>query len=124
MAERGAVTGGDLVGHGAQTLMCQPPHEGGGEEVVVLAQDELGGHVRPRIEWPWRVPDRRGFPAPAPAQGFFGQRARYAVVESDERIVVAGHAAVEPGLLFSGLLVTGVGPPFAGGLAGDGDHPG
>src|SRR5215469_18585894 len=107
MAERGAVTAGNFVGHGAQTLMCQPPHEGGWEEVVVLADDELGGHVRPRIERPWCIPDRRGFPAPAPAQGFFGQRARYAVVVSDERIVVAGRAAVQLGLLISGLLVTG-----------------
>src|SRR5215471_18132380 len=59
VAERGAVTAGDLVGDGAQALLCQPPHEGGGEEVVVLADDEFGGHVRPGIERPGRVPHCR-----------------------------------------------------------------
>src|SRR5215472_17586103 len=83
---------GDLVGDGAQAVLCQPPHEGGGEELVVRAQDDLGGHVRPRIEWPGRVPDHRGFPAATPAQSLLGQRARYAVIEADERVVVAGLA--------------------------------
>jgi hypothetical protein len=31
VAERGAMTAGDLVGDGAQALSCQPPQEGGGE---------------------------------------------------------------------------------------------
>src|SRR5262245_19914821 len=106
------MTGGYLVGGGAQAFLCQPPHEGGGKELVALAQDELGGHVRPSVEWPGRVPDRRGFPAPAPSQSLLGQRSRYSVVEADERVVVAGLAAVEPGLLLGGLPVSGVGPPL------------
>ena len=96
------MTAGNLVRDGAQALLCQPPHESGGEELVVLAQDEPGGHVRPRIEWPGGIPDRGGFPAPAPAQGLLGQRARHPVVETDERVVVAGLAAIDPGLLQMG----------------------
>src|SRR5260370_17205107 len=46
------MTAGNLVGDGAQALLGQPSQEGGGEELVVLAQDELGGHVRPRIQRP------------------------------------------------------------------------
>src|SRR6185312_5968443 len=124
MAERCAMAAGYLVGDGVQAFFRQPPHEGGGEELVVLAQDELGGHVRPRIEWPGRVPDRRGFAAPAPAQSLLGQRARYPVVEADERVVVAGLAAVKPGLLLGGLLVAGVAPPLARALSTGRDHSG
>jgi hypothetical protein len=47
VAERGAMAAGDLVGDGAQALLCQPPHKGGGEELVVPAEDELLGPVRP-----------------------------------------------------------------------------
>src|SRR5215475_8126016 len=107
------MTAGYLVGDDAQAFLRQPPHEDGGEELIVLAEDELGGHVRPRIQWPAGVPDRRGFPAPAPSQRLFGQRARQSVVETDERVVVAGLAAVQPGLLLGGLPVAGAGPPLA-----------
>ncbi len=115
---------GYLVGDDAQALLRHPPHEDAGEELVVFAQDEPGGHVRPGIQWPGRVPDHRGFPAPAPSQSLLGQRARNSVVEADERVVVAGLAAVEPGLLFGGLPVAGAGPPFAWAFSGEGDHPG
>ena len=115
---------GNLVRDGAQALPCHLPHEGGGEEVVVFAEDELGGHVRPGIEWARGVVDDGGFPASAPSQGLLGQRARYAVVESDERIVVAGRAAVQPGLLRGGLPVAGAGPPLGRALSGGGDHSG
>ena len=64
VAEGHAMTAGNLVRDGAQALLCQPPHEGGGEELVVLAQDELGGHVRPPIERPAGIPDREGLPRP------------------------------------------------------------
>jgi hypothetical protein len=92
--------------------------------MVVLAQDELGGHVRPRIQWPGRIPNHRGLAAPAPAQGLLGQRARYSVVETDERLVVVGLAAVQPGLLRRSLPVTGVASPLTWGLSREGDHPG
>src|SRR6266699_2185380 len=124
VAERDAMTAGNLVRDDAQALLCHPPQEGGGEELVVFAEDELGGHVRPRIKRPGRIPDRRGFPAPAPSQGFCGQRARYAVVVADERVVVAGVAAIQPGLLLGGLPVAGVAPPLARGLSGGRDHSG
>src|SRR5215831_19448163 len=114
----------DLIGDAAQAVLCQAPHERGGEEPVVLAEDELSGHVRQCIKRPWRVPDRCGFSAPAPAQGLLGQRARYTVVEADERVVVAGLAPVEIGLLFGGLLVAGVVPPLARGFSGRRNHPG
>ena len=44
---------------GAQALPCQPPHERSGEEAVIVAQDEPGGHVRPRAERPGRIPHLR-----------------------------------------------------------------
>src|SRR5580693_7498769 len=113
------MTAGYLVGDGAKAFLGHPAHEGGGEEPVVLAEDELGGNVRPRTQWPGRIKDHRRFPAPAPSQSLLGQRARNSVVEADERVVVAGLAAVEPGLLLGGLPVAGVGPPLARALPGD-----
>lgn len=57
-------------------------------------------------------------------QGLLGQRTRDAVVEADERVVVAGGAAVKPGLLGGGLLVARVVPPLARAFRGGRDHPG
>jgi len=53
-----------------------------------------------------------------------GQGAWHAVVETDERVVVAGLAAVMPGLLLDCLPVAGAGPPLARTLSGDRDHSG
>jgi hypothetical protein len=91
--------------------------------MVLLAEDELGAHIRPRIQWPGRVPDRGGFAAPSPAESFLGQRARYSIVEAGERVIVAGFATVEPGLLLGGLLVAGVGPYWPGLSPGAGIIP-
>src|SRR5258707_15516057 len=55
VAERGAMTAGNLVGDGAQAFLCQPPHERGGEELVVLAQDEIWWRGPPRPGRPWGI---------------------------------------------------------------------
>src|SRR5215469_4030121 len=124
MAKRDAVAAWDLVGDGAQPFLCHPPHEGGWEELVVLAQDELGWHIWPGTERPWGVPDCCGLPAPASSQRLFSQGVWYSVIEADERVVVAGLATVQFGLLVRGLPVAGVGPALAWSLAGDRDHAG
>jgi hypothetical protein len=45
------------------------------------------------------------------------------MVESDERIFIAGQAAVSPGLILYGLSMAGVVPPISGRLARSWDHP-
>jgi len=52
MAERRAVTGGDLVWSDAKTFGDHPAHELRREKTILSTQEELGRHVRPRAHRP------------------------------------------------------------------------
>jgi len=122
-AERDAVAGGDLVGDDGEPVGHDPAHEVGGEEAVLGAQHETGGHVGPRRQGPPAAPGGGGLVA-ALALGLFGEGAGDVVVEGDEGVVVAGPAAVPAGLLLDGLLKAHRRVPVTGRLPRRRDHPG
>jgi hypothetical protein len=120
-AESDAVAGRDLVGNDAETFGDHASHERLGEEPVLRAQHEPRRHRRQFVEGPGGVVGRLRLSSLL-AHRLLGEGAGHVVIERDERVVVAGEAAVALGLLSNGVAVAGVGPPVGRLLTASRDH--
>src|SRR6266566_10142859 len=117
-AQRDAVASDDLIRDDAKPLGDHPAHEPSREEAVLGAQDEPRRYRGPGAERP-RAAARRVRLRPTPlGHGLLGQVTGNVMVEGDERITVAGLAAVSRSLLGNGLPPAGIGGPVLGLLSG------
>src|SRR5262245_11853862 len=112
-----------LVRRDSETLTCDTPLEFDRKEPIIATNEDARRYGRPTRKVALRVEHRLGLTWLPLRPGLVNYRLRHVVKEFEHGIERrVGITAVAPVLLALGLVVAGVPPPLANGLARLGDH--